>query len=105
MSFLRTFWRTIYRPRFFVGTDLEGNRFYEYPSLTDEPLRTRRRIQYKVYDDMWDYVGSARRLPVQWVSWLSHTRPDPPTLEVCPCVQMQGCTNYTTFVWPLGASG
>ncbi|KAH9973805.1 hypothetical protein BGW80DRAFT_1306502 [Lactifluus volemus] len=30
---------------------------------------------------MWDYVGGARRLPVQWVSWLSHTRPDPPTIE------------------------
>ncbi|KAH8987918.1 hypothetical protein EDB92DRAFT_1875029 [Lactarius akahatsu] len=30
---------------------------------------------------MWHYIGGKRRLPVQWVSWLSHTRPDPPTLE------------------------
>ncbi|KAI0301655.1 hypothetical protein B0F90DRAFT_1608584, partial [Multifurca ochricompacta] len=52
-----------------------------------DPLRTRRRVQYKVYEDMWDYVGGARRLPVQWVSWLSHTRPDPPTFEVCPCLR------------------
>jgi hypothetical protein len=24
---------------------------------------TRRRVQYKVYDDMWDYIGGARRHP------------------------------------------
>ncbi|KAH9074273.1 hypothetical protein EDB83DRAFT_2355916 [Lactarius deliciosus] len=30
---------------------------------------------------MWHYIGGKRRLPVQWVSWLSHTRPDPPTHE------------------------
>ncbi|KAH9979765.1 hypothetical protein BJV74DRAFT_779922, partial [Russula compacta] len=59
----------------------QGNRFYEYPSLGDDPLRTRRRVQYRVYEDMWDYVGGARRLPVQWLSWMSHTRTDPPTLE------------------------
>jgi len=78
MSFLKRFLRSIYRSRHFVGRDLEGNRFYEYPSLGDDFLRTRRRVQY---EDMWDYVGGARRLPVQWVSWLSHTRSDPPTLE------------------------
>ncbi|KAI0277913.1 hypothetical protein BGY98DRAFT_917573 [Russula aff. rugulosa BPL654] len=81
MSFLRRVLRSILRPRYFVGTDLEGNRFYEYPSLSDDPLRTRRRVQYKVYEDMWCYIGGAKRLPVQWVSWLSHTRTPPPTLE------------------------
>ncbi|KAI0064356.1 hypothetical protein BV25DRAFT_312510 [Artomyces pyxidatus] len=30
---------------------------------------------------MWNYVAGSKRLPVQWVSWLSHTRPDAPTLE------------------------
>ncbi|KAF8258668.1 hypothetical protein EI94DRAFT_1753950 [Lactarius quietus] len=81
MSLLRKFWQSIYRPRHLVGRDLEGNRFFEYPSLSDDPLRTRRRVQYRVYEDMWNYIGGTRRLPVQWVSWLSHTRPDPPTLE------------------------
>ncbi|KAH9164849.1 hypothetical protein EDB89DRAFT_2116204 [Lactarius sanguifluus] len=81
MSFLRKFWQSISRPRYLIGKDLEGNRFYEYPSLSDDPLRTRRRVQYRVYEDMWHYIGGKRRLPVQWVSWLSHTRPDPPTLE------------------------
>ncbi|KAH9962943.1 hypothetical protein BC827DRAFT_1266743 [Russula dissimulans] len=81
MSILQRFLRFIYRPRYFVGTDLEGNRFYEYPSLNDDPHRTRRRVQYKVYEDMWNYIGGARRLPVQWLSWLSHTRRDSPTLE------------------------
>jgi len=59
----------------------EGNRFYEYPSLNDgmsrlveavklwiyqlhkDPLRTRRRVKYRVYEDMWNYIGGARRLP------------------------------------------
>ncbi|KAI0261588.1 hypothetical protein BC834DRAFT_459221 [Gloeopeniophorella convolvens] len=81
MSFLRNIIRSFYRPRYFIGTDLEGNRFFEHPSLTSDPARTRRRVEYKVYDDMWDYIGGARRLPVQWTSWLSHTRPDPPTLD------------------------
>ncbi|KAI9509042.1 hypothetical protein F5148DRAFT_1283375 [Russula earlei] len=59
----------------------KGNRFFEYPSLRDDPPRARRRVRYKVDEDMWDYVGGAKRLPVQWVSWLSHTRENPPTLE------------------------
>ncbi|KAI0296403.1 hypothetical protein BC826DRAFT_232794 [Russula brevipes] len=81
MSFLRKILRSIYRPRHLVGTDLEGNQFFEYPSLSDDALRTRRRVQYGVHGDMWDYVGGAKRLPVQWVSWLSHTRMEPPSLE------------------------
>ncbi|KAN0116207.1 hypothetical protein V8E52_006264 [Russula decolorans] len=81
MSVLRRVLGTIFRPRHFVGKDLEENRFYEYPSLSNDPLRTRRRVQYRVYEDMWCYIGGARRLPVQWVSWLSHTRTAPPTLE------------------------
>ncbi|ETW77965.1 hypothetical protein HETIRDRAFT_27404, partial [Heterobasidion irregulare TC 32-1] len=45
-----------------------------------DPRRTRRRVEYNV-GDMWSYVGNARRLPVQWTSWLSHTRRIPPTLD------------------------
>ena len=59
----------------------QGNRFYEYPSTSDgmfrasfvmsfqvylhivDTLRTRRRVQYRVYEDMWKYIGGTRRLP------------------------------------------
>jgi NADH dehydrogenase [ubiquinone] 1 alpha subcomplex assembly factor 2 len=30
---------------------------------------------------MWAYVASGKRLPVQWSAWLTHTRPDPPSIE------------------------
>ena len=32
---------------------------------------------------MWDAVTSQKRLAVQWQAWLSHTRIEPPTIEVC----------------------
>ncbi|KAJ7449660.1 hypothetical protein FB451DRAFT_1531212 [Mycena latifolia] len=31
--------------------------------------------------DLWKYVDGNKRLAVQWSAWLTHTRPDPPTLE------------------------
>ncbi|KAJ6541118.1 hypothetical protein B0H10DRAFT_2245036 [Mycena sp. CBHHK59/15] len=57
-----------------------GNRYYEHPSLVDDP-RPKRTVKYHGSDNMWKYVGGNRRLVVQWSSWLTHTRPDPPTLE------------------------
>ncbi|TFY69320.1 hypothetical protein EVG20_g3206 [Dentipellis fragilis] len=58
-----------------------GNKYYEYPSSTDDPRRTKRRVKYKDYEDVWAYVSGSRRIPVQWTSWLTHTRHHPPTLE------------------------
>lgn len=69
-------------------------------SFTGRPKRI---IQYSNNDDMHAYVASGKRLPgvmargfcdpvylipfhalVQWNAWLTHTRREPPTLEVRP---------------------
>ncbi|KAA1472058.1 hypothetical protein DENSPDRAFT_838210 [Dentipellis sp. KUC8613] len=81
MSMLRRLWQTLRRPTGFVGKDLEGNKYYEYASSTDDPRRTKRRVKYKNYEDVWSYVSGSRRIPVQWTSWLTHTRHHPPSLE------------------------
>ncbi|KAF8190301.1 hypothetical protein K438DRAFT_1831758 [Mycena galopus ATCC 62051] len=83
MSFLRRigiFIQSLRSPTYYVGRDLQGNRYYETPSLLDDP-RPRRSVKYSGSEDMWKYVGGNKRLAVQWSSWLTHTRPDPPTLE------------------------
>ncbi|KAL9711858.1 hypothetical protein Ac2012v2_004931 [Leucoagaricus gongylophorus] len=64
----------------YMGQDLEGNRFYEYPGLSIN-WRTKRTVQYRDPSDVWNYIGGGKRLPVQWSMWLSHTRKDPPSLE------------------------
>ncbi|KXN84063.1 hypothetical protein AN958_00513 [Leucoagaricus sp. SymC.cos] len=53
----------------YVGRDLE------------DPRRTKRTVQYKEPEDVWNYIGGGKRLPAQWNMWLSHTRKHPPTLE------------------------
>ncbi|KAJ7664318.1 hypothetical protein B0H17DRAFT_1091984, partial [Mycena rosella] len=80
MSFVRRLVQRLRRPNYFVGKDLEGNRYFEHPSVLDDP-RPKRTVKYSGSGDMWTYVGGSRRLAVQWSSWLTHTRPDPPTLE------------------------
>lgn len=42
--------------------------------------RTKRSVEYRVKMDIADYTAG-ERLPVQWTSWLSHTRATAPTLE------------------------
>ncbi|KAI0918571.1 hypothetical protein AcV5_002524 [Taiwanofungus camphoratus] len=81
MSVLRRIWESFSSSRYLVGRDLEGNCFYEYPSVSDDIRRTKRIVKYKHGQDMLDYASGGRRLPVQWSSWLTHTRPHPPTLE------------------------
>ncbi|KAF8889709.1 hypothetical protein BD779DRAFT_1520596 [Infundibulicybe gibba] len=83
MSILGRIWQNI-RPRSllrYVGRDLEGNRFYEHPSSSNDPRRTKRTVQYGDPEAVWHYIGGGRRLPVQWSAWLSHTRANPPTLQ------------------------
>ncbi|EPT00618.1 hypothetical protein FOMPIDRAFT_1122413 [Fomitopsis schrenkii] len=58
-----------------------GNNYYEYPSVLEETLRTKRVVKYRAGADMLTYVAGKRRLPVQWSAWLTHTRPHPPSLE------------------------
>ncbi|KAJ7240433.1 hypothetical protein C8J57DRAFT_1562344 [Mycena rebaudengoi] len=43
--------------------------------------RPKRTVKYRASEDMWKYIGGNRRLAVQWSAWLTHTRPDPPTIE------------------------
>ncbi|KAK7044638.1 hypothetical protein R3P38DRAFT_171344 [Favolaschia claudopus] len=80
MSFLRRIVQRLRSPTYYVGRDLEGNHYYEHPSLVNDP-RPRRSVKYRDSGDMWTYVGGHRRLAVQWSAWLTHTRPDPPTIE------------------------
>ncbi|KAI0656867.1 hypothetical protein C8Q70DRAFT_1006442 [Cubamyces menziesii] len=81
MSFLFRLFRRLRTPRGYVGSDLEGNQFFEYPGVTNDSRRTKRVVKYAEGRDMWAYVGGSKRLPVQWTAWLTHTRPHPPTLE------------------------
>ncbi|KAG7448686.1 uncharacterized protein BT62DRAFT_929777 [Guyanagaster necrorhizus] len=81
MSFFSKIWKLIRHPTGFVGRDLEGNMFFERHNPLPEARRTKRTVKYRNPDDMWLYIGGPKRLPVQWSAWLSHTRPDPPTIQ------------------------
>ncbi|RDB29916.1 NADH-ubiquinone oxidoreductase assembly factor N7BML [Hypsizygus marmoreus] len=81
MSFISRIIQRFRAPLRYVGRDLEGNRFYEHPSSSSDPRRTKRTVQYHKPDDMWKYIGGGKRIPVQWSAWLTHTRPNPPSLE------------------------
>lgn len=73
-------WRR--QSRYFVGEDLEGNRYFEIPTKRTDLLRPTRRVEYtRASPDVTQNANRARQLPVQWTSWLSHTRPDPPTIQ------------------------
>ncbi|KII87565.1 hypothetical protein PLICRDRAFT_30206 [Plicaturopsis crispa FD-325 SS-3] len=71
----------IRRPSYFVGTDLEGNKFYEHPASSNDSRRKRRTVEYYDPEDMWKYIGGGKQLSAQWHSWLTHTRPHPPTIK------------------------
>ncbi|OJA12160.1 hypothetical protein AZE42_12778 [Rhizopogon vesiculosus] len=79
MSIARRLWQRILKPTHFVGRDLEGNTYFEHPNANDG--RSKRTVKYRRNEDMWTYIASGKRLPVQWSTWLTHTRPDPPTTE------------------------
>ncbi|PCH35238.1 hypothetical protein WOLCODRAFT_80132 [Wolfiporia cocos MD-104 SS10] len=78
MSFLRRLWQQLRAPRYYVGRDLEGTAI---AATLKHPGRTKRVVKYHQGVDMLDYVGGSRRLPIQWTSWLTHTRSHPPGLE------------------------
>ncbi|EPQ52229.1 hypothetical protein GLOTRDRAFT_122870 [Gloeophyllum trabeum ATCC 11539] len=83
MSFLSRIWRTLSGRAYLVGRDLEGNRYYEYPSTSEDARRTKRVVKYVGLrmEQPAEAAMRARTLPVQWTTWLSHTRPNPPTIE------------------------
>ncbi|CAE6533416.1 unnamed protein product [Rhizoctonia solani] len=73
-------WRR--QSRYFVGEDLEGNRYYEIPTKRTDLVRPTRRVEYNATShDVTQNANRARQLSVQWTSWLSHTRPDPPRIQ------------------------
>ncbi|KAG8993967.1 hypothetical protein FRB90_000566, partial [Tulasnella sp. 427] len=76
---IRNIWKSLTGRRFLAGRDLQGNRYYEYPMHMSPALgRPRRVVKYANPDHM--FPGTAG-LPIQWNSWLSFTRTEPPTLE------------------------
>ncbi|PWN93510.1 hypothetical protein FA10DRAFT_264148 [Acaromyces ingoldii] len=66
--------------RYFIGRDLDHNRYYEFPSLdgNKDPRRTRRLIEYAQHKELGEHDQS--RLPAQWLMWLRHTRRSAPSI-------------------------
>ncbi|KAK1921014.1 hypothetical protein DB88DRAFT_501909 [Papiliotrema laurentii] len=64
--------------RRFIGKDLLGNKYYEYPNPVGG--RMRRVVKYKFMTKMSDYTSGQHRLPIQWTAWLAHTRSEPPSI-------------------------
>ncbi|KAG2036802.1 hypothetical protein BDR03DRAFT_1011365 [Suillus americanus] len=79
MSIVRRVWQRMFKPAYFVGKDMEGNKYFEHQNANNG--RSKRTVKYRENEDMWAYVASDKRLPVQWSAWLTHTRPDPPSIE------------------------
>ncbi|KAH8829356.1 hypothetical protein DL96DRAFT_1597786 [Flagelloscypha sp. PMI_526] len=73
MSRIFTALRNLVRPRGFVGRDLQGNTFFEYPN-PNAPHKTKRSVEYV---DPESYIGGK----AQWYAWLTFTRNNPPTIE------------------------
>ncbi|KAK9354236.1 hypothetical protein V1505DRAFT_170659 [Lipomyces doorenjongii] len=65
-----------FRKRFLIGTDLEGNTFWEWRN-PNNPGRQRRMVELRTAKR--DYVDY--KLPPQWNQWLRHVRIVPPTVE------------------------
>ncbi|KIK68531.1 hypothetical protein GYMLUDRAFT_35970 [Collybiopsis luxurians FD-317 M1] len=82
-SWLGTIWRRIRHPSGFVGQDLQGNSYYERANPLNGAgySRPKRSVKYRRPDDMWNYIGGSKRLPIQWSAWLAHTRANPPTIQ------------------------
>ncbi|CAG8543940.1 12189_t:CDS:2 [Racocetra persica] len=65
-----------WRQRVFVGSDLSGNEYYESNLINGRKKRT---VEMKEKKPLGEYDSDS--LPVQWQSWLRHTRFEPPTIE------------------------
>ncbi|KAL1919041.1 uncharacterized protein VTP21DRAFT_2422 [Calcarisporiella thermophila] len=73
--------RLPWRKRVLIGTDLEGNLYWEAPNTRNPTSRYLQRfVEFKQQgSDLSDYAE--REIPVQWLAWLRHTRHDPPTIQ------------------------
>jgi len=77
-AFFRSVWRTVTVGRHFVGKDLQGNKYFEYPETYGRVGRPKRMVKYSKFAEK-NGQGIAT-IPIQWNAWLSHTRPSPPSL-------------------------
>ncbi|KAK9464412.1 hypothetical protein V1512DRAFT_250109 [Lipomyces arxii] len=82
-GYIRSIWlrwkmlrRVPFRKRFLIGTDLEGNTFWEWNNLNN-PGRQRRLVELR--NGKTEYVDYS--LPPQWGQWLRHVRYEPPTVQ------------------------
>ncbi|RIB02919.1 hypothetical protein C2G38_829970 [Gigaspora rosea] len=69
--------RLPWRQRVLVGSDLYGNEYYESNRFING--RKKRTVEMKEKKPLGEYNSDS--LPVQWQSWLRHTRHEPPTAE------------------------
>ncbi|KAJ3300150.1 hypothetical protein HDU76_006147 [Blyttiomyces sp. JEL0837] len=77
-----------WRPLKFMGRDLQGNKYYEGPPIRAGTALPRRTIEYKNKRlEYSDYDSST--IPVQWMSWLRHTRDNPPSIEELQAAESQ----------------
>lgn len=77
LSRLRILYERLFRKRTYIGSDLSGNHFFElYNPL--HPGRPRRIVDYA--QGTWRQVNEGM-LPPQWLTWLKHTRRDPPSIQ------------------------
>ena len=66
--------------RIFKGYDLEGNMYFEEPSIKRGTNFSRRSIDY--FDGRSSLSSyDPNIIPVQWQAWMRHTRGDAPTRE------------------------
>ncbi|KXN72379.1 hypothetical protein CONCODRAFT_16219 [Conidiobolus coronatus NRRL 28638] len=63
----------------FIGEDLKGNYYYEEAFSEGYPRRTVKILDPLVKSDLSSLANAP--LPVQWISWMRHTRHHPPTIE------------------------
>ncbi|KAK4049117.1 hypothetical protein OIO90_005587 [Microbotryomycetes sp. JL221] len=69
------------KERYYVGSDLDGNAFYEWPSPRDPTdwRHAKRVVEYREERPLSDYQFVS--IPVQWSAWMRRTRRTPPTME------------------------
>ncbi|CAH1764862.1 18723_t:CDS:2, partial [Entrophospora sp. SA101] len=71
--------RLPWRRQILVGSDLFGNEYYESIKPIMDNGRTKRIVYMKKKGIISDYI--VEDIPVQWQSWLKHTRFNSPTIE------------------------
>ncbi|CAH7684518.1 hypothetical protein PPACK8108_LOCUS18728 [Phakopsora pachyrhizi] len=74
------------KERFYVGSDLHRNRYYEEPISSSILINAIERTRPRRYVDFYNVLKDLdshrfQNVPPQWLSWLSFTRKTPPTIQ------------------------